>query len=328
MNLIHRAVTIVRQDGVGTLLRKGRIHAPEMIGSALSAGVQGINRLKYQSMGGVTRITDEDWDNLILLDACRYDMFERLHSFPGDVESRISVGSATPEFLERTFTDETCFDTVYVTANPMYRHVGLDGVFHAVIDVWRTDWDEEHRTVWPEAMVEATRAAHEAYPNKRILSHFMQPHYPFLGETGRKISHSGIEWTKRLVEGDESSRDDPTVWTLASNGEIDDETVRIAYDENLELTLPYVEELVNTINGRTVITSDHGNLLGKQIAPLDEKQYGHPWDTDVDGLRKVPWLVIEQGDRRQIDPEPPEDNTSIDESTVQDRLADLGYVDL
>lgn len=328
MQLLRRSFTIARQEGVGTLLRKGRVHGPELLGSALSTGVQDINRLRYRSVGGVTRITDEDWDDLILLDACRYDQFERLHSFSGDLESRISVGSATPEFLERTFAGETCFDTVYVTANPMYRHRGLDGVFHAVIDVWRTDWDEERRTVRPEAMVEATRAAREAYPNKRVLTHFMQPHYPFLGETGREISHSGIEWTKRLVEDGVSSRDDPTVWTLASDGEIDDETVRTAYDENLELVLPHVEELVDDTEGRTVVTSDHGNLIGERIAPLDGKRYGHPRDTHVDGLRKVPWFVIEGSDRRQIDSEPPEANEDVDESTVRDRLADLGYVDL
>ena len=328
MHFVRRALAIAREDGVKTLLRKGRVHGPGIVGAKLSDGVQGLNRIKYRAMGGETPITDADWDDLILLDACRYDQFERLHSFSGNVESRISVGSATPEFLERTFADETCFDTVYVTANPMYRHVGLDDVFHAVVDVWRTHWDEERRTVWPEAVAEATRAAHDTYPNKRVLTHFMQPHYPFLGETGQEITHSGIEWTKRLVEEGESSRDDPTVWDLAAAAEIDEETLRTAYDENLEVVLPHVEELVDATEGRTIVTSDHGNLLGERIAPLDGKQYGHPWNTDVDGLRKVPWLVFEGETRRRIEPEPPLGGDEIEQSVVSDRLADLGYADL
>lgn len=328
MQLMRQAITIAREDGVRTLFEKGRIHGPAVIGSALSNGVQGLNRIKYQAKGGETLITDADWDDLIILDACRYDQFERLHPFSGDLESRISVGSATPEFLERTFSGESCFDTVYVTANPMYRHVGLEGVFHAVIDVWQTHWDEERRTVWPEAVVEATREAHETYPNKRVLTHFMQPHYPFLGETGEAIAHSGIEWTKRLVEQDESSRDNPTVWSLASEGELEEETVRTAYDENLEVVLPHVQELLDATEGRTVVTSDHGNLIGERIAPLNEKQYGHPWNTDVDGLRKVPWLVVERSNRRRIEPEPPRDKDEIRGSVVEDRLSDLGYVDL
>jgi len=328
MRLARRAFRIAREDGVGTLLRKGRVHGPSMIGSALSDGIQALNRIKYEAKGGATRITDADWDDLIVLDACRYDQFERLHSLSGELDPRISVGSATPEFLERTFAGERCFDTVYVTANPMYRHVGLDEVFHAVVDVWEEHWDEERRTVWPEAVAEATRAARETYPNKRVLTHFMQPHYPFLGETGRAITHSGIEWTKRLVEDGESSRDDPTVWTRASAGEIDDETVRTAYDENLKLVLPHVEELVDESEGRTVVTSDHGNLIGERIAPLDGKRYGHPLNTDVDGLRKVPWLVVEGNSRRRVEAEPPRDNDEVDGSVVRNRLSDLGYVDL
>jgi len=327
MRLIRQMLAVARDDGVRHLLAKGRTRGPAMVGAELSNGVQRLNRIRYGIGEGETRITDADWDHLLLLDACRYDQFRRLHAFPGEVEPRISVGSATPEFLERTFGGESCFDTVYVTANPMYRHVGLDQVFHAVVDVWQTHWDEDRRTVWPEAVFEATQEARERYPNKRILSHFMQPHYPFLGETGRKISHAGFEWTKRIVEEGESSRDDPTVWALAAAGEISDESVRAAYDENLEMVLPYVEGLVDTADGRTVVTSDHGNLLGERIAPFDGKRYGHPPGTDVDALRKVPWLVIETGDRRRIEPEPPEGRGAVDQTTVRDRLAHLGYTD-
>ncbi|MFC6873695.1 hypothetical protein [Halobellus marinus] len=327
MPLVPRALTIAREDGVRTLFRKGRAHGLSVIGATLADGVQRLNRIRYRATGGETRITDADWDDLILLDGCRYDQFERLHTLGGDVESRVSVGSATPEFLERTFANETCFDTVYVTANPMYRHVGLDDVFHAVIDVWRSDWDEERKTVWPEAMVEATHEAHQTYPNKRVLTHFMQPHYPFLGETGREIAHSGFEWSKRLVGDGESSRDDPTVWTLASAGRIDEDTVRVAYDENLQLVMPHVAELVDSTDGRTIVTADHGNLIGERIAPLDGRRYGHPRETYIDGLRKVPRLVIEGTRRRQIEAEPPGEEAEIDRSTVRDRFADFGYLD-
>ncbi len=35
--------------------------------------VQGSDRMKEQD------IIEEDWDNLIILDACRYDFFERVY---------------------------------------------------------------------------------------------------------------------------------------------------------------------------------------------------------------------------------------------------------
>lgn len=328
MGTARRALEITREEGVRTLLRKARVHGPDIVGATMSSGVQGVNKLRYRTRDDYVRVMAEDWDDLIILDACRYDQFERLNGLSGDLESRISLGSATPEFLSRNFAGETHHDTVYVTGNPMYRHVGLDDTFHATRDVWRTDWDEETRTVRPEPMVEATLAARETYPKKRIISHFMQPHYPFIGPKGREITHSGAEWTKRLVEDGEGSRDDPTVWNLAATGEIDDETARAAYDENLDVVMPHVRSLLESTDGRTVVTSDHGNLTGERIAPLDGRRYGHPWGTYVDELREVPWLVVAGTERRRVVAEPPTDGAEVDRSTVRDRLSDLGYVDL
>jgi hypothetical protein len=42
----------------------------------------------------------EDWDNLIILDACRYGAFERNNTIPGALEYRFSRGSMTGEFFE------------------------------------------------------------------------------------------------------------------------------------------------------------------------------------------------------------------------------------
>ncbi|WP_094528073.1 hypothetical protein [Halorubrum sp. Ea8] len=137
MQLIRQMLAVARDDGVRHLLARDRTRGPAMVGAELSNGVQRMNWIRYRAGEGEARITDADWDHLMLLDACRYDQFQRLHTFSGEVEPRVSVGSATPEFLDRTFEGETCFDTVYVTANPMYRHVGLDQVFHAVINVWQ-----------------------------------------------------------------------------------------------------------------------------------------------------------------------------------------------
>lgn len=36
--------------------------------------------------------------------------------------------------------------------------------------------------MFPDPVVEAAIAAHEAYPSKRLVAHFMQPHRPFVGE--------------------------------------------------------------------------------------------------------------------------------------------------
>lgn len=61
-----------------------------------------------------------DWDTLVILDACRYDMFEEINETEGELEHRYSRGSCTPDFIRENFPEGEFHDTVYVTANPMY----------------------------------------------------------------------------------------------------------------------------------------------------------------------------------------------------------------
>src|SRR6056297_529711 len=67
-----------------------------------------INNFVFRARYGPgTRVMDEDWDNLIILDACRYDMFAEQVDLDGELESRISLGSTSEEFLEQNFGDNT-----------------------------------------------------------------------------------------------------------------------------------------------------------------------------------------------------------------------------
>jgi len=274
-------------------------------------------------------VMNEDWDNLVLLDGCRFDIFQELNTLNGSLESRISKGSATPEFLDENFTDGKFYDTVYVTANPMYRLRDLEETFYETIDVWDNHWDTDLKTVRPESMVATTRSAHERFPNKRIFSHFMQPHYPFIGESGQTIEHSGYELAFRNVQGDEVSRDAPTVWDLLREGAVSRREVWRAYRENLELVLSHVETLVDDLTGRTVVTSDHGNMLGEFIFPFPKRIYGHPRGIHAEELVKVPWLVIERETRKDVIAESSGDPVDHEVSEeVSERLSDLGYADL
>ena len=63
-------------------------------------------------------ILDEEWDNLIILDACRYDTFKDNNFLQGKLEYRISKGSTTREFLTKNFienNDETYNDIIYIS---------------------------------------------------------------------------------------------------------------------------------------------------------------------------------------------------------------------
>jgi len=50
---------------------------------------------------------EADWDNLFILDACRYDMFERRAELPGRLERAESGRPRPSSFSARTSTAET-----------------------------------------------------------------------------------------------------------------------------------------------------------------------------------------------------------------------------
>jgi hypothetical protein len=263
---------------------------------------------------------NSDWDNLLILDAGRYDMFAEQSSLPGRLESRQSRGSSTWEFLKANFAEKELHDTVYVTANPQfYRHKDwLETSFHAVDHVWKTDgWDEDHRTVLPETTTKHARSAAEQYPNKRLLVHYIQPHYPFITEDNQPFDDN-----QAFLKPDT-----PGSWAQLMTGDLDAAPDKIwrAYRANLDRTLPHVEQLLNEIDGKSVVTADHGNMIGERASPIPIREWGHPHGIYTNELVKVPWLVVD-GERRHIDTAPPvKTDTEPSDDVVARRLEDLGY---
>lgn len=305
------------------------VFSPERIRRGLSSPnlfLREVNRLYYRR--GYTRpyntdgidLFGEDWDNLLILDACRYDMFAEQSTLSGRLESRRSRGSSTREFLKANVAGKELHDTVYVTANPQFYRLRdwLDASFHAVDHVWKTDgWDEAHRTVLPETTTAHALSAAESYPNKRLLVHYIQPHYPF------------------IVEGDQPFDDDQAFlkpgtagsWAQLMTGDLDASADDIwpAYRANLDRTLPHVEQLLDGLDGKSVVTADHGNMVGERASPLPICEWGHPHGIYTDELVNVPWHVVD-GERRTIETESPvEHRNDTADDVVAERLADLGY---
>ncbi len=111
---------------------------------------------------------EEDWDTL-LLDGCRYGCFAEQTDINGDLQSRISSGPTSEEFLERDFGSDTFYDTVYVNTTPYVPQLSItEGTFHAIIDLTE-EWDPELQTVHPEVVVERTREVRSVFPNKRLV---------------------------------------------------------------------------------------------------------------------------------------------------------------
>jgi len=277
------------------------------------------NKLYYRlrrSSEPTVDVMEEDWDTLCLLDACRYDVFSDRHSLPGNLEARTIDSSATVEFL-RTYVDGVDLtDTVYVTANPQLRRHRdeLDVRFHEVVDVWESAaWDERRSTVPPEPVVTAAIEALDRHPNKRLVVHFMQPHHPYIGSTG--LTELQLESIGHF-------------WTRIRTGEldIDPSTIRRAYVENLDVVLEAVDRLIAEIEGKTVVTADHGEMFGERGGPIPIAEYGHPRGIHTSELVTVPWLTVQNGPRRTVTPGETSVGTSGEaDETVRRRLRDLGY---
>lgn len=260
-------------------------------------------------------VMDEDWDTLIVLDACRADLFEEVidTSSYDSYERVYSAGSATHEWTRSNFGGQALTDTVYVTGNPVVSRQ-IETAFHAFIEPWREAFDPALGTVPPESVTEAALEAREQFPEKRLIVHYLQPHYPFLGAP--HLRYSEFNGTDEVtVDGANSGATD--IWEAVGLGYEGRDEVWEAYAENLRRVMEAIEPLVET-PGRTVITSDHGNMIGERLPYLPIQLYGHPTGIHHPALREVPWAVVD-GDaiaesERQI------------ETDIEEQLRSLGYV--
>ena len=214
-------------------------------------------------------IVEEDWDNLIILDACKYDIFEdkfKKSNIQGKLKKRVSRGSSTTEFLEENFQGKKFLDIVYVTTKP-WEFKPLKNTFYKTINLWKDAWN----IVLPEEVEKSAILAYEKYLNKRLIIHFLQPHCPFIGSYSKK----GTFWQLALSEGKAE--------------------VMKAYKSNLDLVFPHVMNLINYFKGITVVTSDHGNACGECATPLKIPIWGHPTGVHIPALIEVPWLICKRG---------------------------------
>lgn len=266
-------------------------------------GIRELNCLYWDRLGSRSYYPEgvdffeEDWDNLLILDGCRYDYFaEELPDYDigGDLQRRTSRGAATKEFLRGNFDGKDLSDTVYVTGSTMLYQESVfrenvDVDLHDTVDVWSNGIDYGDDGVPPDSVARRTREAAEEYPNKRIVAHFVQPHAPYIGPKGREVFP---EYK-------------PNPLSERFRGLIDTstETLQELYRENLRLALEEVEDLLPDLPGKTVITADHGMLLGERERPIPIRGYGHPPRLYVDEMVTVPWHVVENGSRKRIVPE-------------------------
>lgn len=272
-------------------------------------------RYKNLSKDNAIKIMDQEWDYLIVLDTCRYDLFRELYKNASYV---ISGGSGTQEWLKWNF-DGKFEDVIYIAGNPHLSTPNLVKLFgfnpfYKVVEVWDFGWDSTFKTVAPEEVTIAALETSKRYPNKRMIIHYNQPHHPFLKDRDLLRLDEGT-WSQ--LKGEVWGGRKTTVWDLAQRGEVPIEKVWRGYKENLKLVMEEVQRLINKLRGKVILTSDHGNHIGEY------KVYGH----HVTGLRtkelvKVPWLTIKDQETRSAF-EKQKEESKFETQRIKERIRQL-----
>ena len=257
-----------------------------------------------------------DWDLLIVLDACRYDLMREVadeYDWLPTPTAKRSLDSATAPWMRRNFTDqwrEAMAETTYICGNPFSESELRGADFDRMIELWASAWTDPG-TVPPEAVTDLTiRVMREDDP-ERLIAHYMQPHCPFLDRPnlskGKKLDRFGKQkW-----------RD---VWERLHDGDVTEAAVWEGYQANLQRGLEEVEQLLRNVDAnQVVVASDHGNATGEWGV------YGHPPNLPLSVLRTVPWIETTASDTREREP----DSWLTTDATVsrEEQLSALGYAE-
>ena len=128
------------------------------------------------------------------------------------------------------------------------------------------------------------------YPNKRFIIHYLQPHAPYIGRT--KIVGTEIKPKRRTAKL--KTKVVIGLEKLMRERKIPINILRKAYEDNLKLVLEEARKLIEYLDGKIIVTSDHGECLGEWLI------YGHPRAIYIKELMEVPWLIIDKGKRRIV----------------------------
>lgn len=286
------------------------------------------------------QIYDHEWDALIVLDACRVDAMREVapeYDFIRDVERVVSVGSTSKEWISNTFKERyrnEIRDTACVSANSwvdtvltedvdwgfwtatkesfleshevfsrlMARDTVLQSDFETFESIGGLGADESFGVTTAEDVTDyAIHTARRSDAN-RLLVHYMQPHAPYLGH--------------RDADGNIDDVDHKPFEALRAGADRDDVWKR--YLDNLRYVLSNVERLLRNLEAdRVVITADHGEMFG------EFGLYEHIGGIPHPALKTVPWVETTATDSHSYEPEI---EARTDETAVEDRLADLGYL--
>jgi len=201
-------------------------------------------------------IYNTKWDYLVILDACRYDLFrEHIKNYlTGNLTKAITLANRTIDWFNLTFTRP--LPVIYYSANANIRNQG--SVFK-VKEVWR-DKDWLNPSLLTDIIISEC-------PKKAII-HYVQPHIS-------NLNFPDIQF-KLYIK------------TVILR-KLTPEKIKSEYIKNLNLVLKECVRLFSKFSSKQIImTSDHGDMLG------EDQLYFHEYSTDLYHpiLREIPWFEV------------------------------------
>jgi hypothetical protein len=274
------------------------------------------NELKYEIYRNInniskqTRLVDEFVTQtefvLIILDACRFDYFQRQYEeyLSGELSAAWSPANRTPVWVPHMWNDY--YELTYVSGSPFIssneynknrQNYRATDHFDNIIELW----DDELKTATPNDVKKAALNVAASDETTRMVVHFMQPHKPYIGgDDSYDIDFSGFH-----------------------DVNVTNKKLEQAYRDNLDHVLPHVKQLISQVDCPVVVTSDHGELLGENGEYLHNPAYR----TYNPILRKVPWLNVDENIIGTKEIESPDDFTNMEAENYnfEEQLSHLGY---
>jgi hypothetical protein len=185
-----------------------------------------------------------------------------------------------------------------------------------IVDVWENSWNSEVGTVLPEDLNSVFKDRINNLANRRTVLHYMQPHKPFIGHGKSRMENmkrNSVEKihaedtsllpesiTERLsyvvskLENSETAMKlglmmslNPSSFIRAAVGDTD-ERMKQHHKENMRRAMENAKEIIKEVDGKVIITSDHGEAFGEKGV------WGHHIETYIPPLVEVPWLEVEK----------------------------------
>ena len=261
--------------------------------------------MNYVIEGKQVDILKEDWKYLALLDGCRYDYFKELHMEildRGNLKKAECTSLGTPRWMKETFEGKDCKDIIILTTSINFDYRLPNHTFFKAVNVWKEGWSERLGTTPPQAVNKAFLKEFDKHPTKRFILHYMQPHTPYITIGGQPTNTIAKHLAQERTESHKYLSDlmsESTAWTIKKllgrkptlpieayfmeNGK---KGLKEVYKNEIRLVLTYVKKLIDSHQGKWVLTADHGVRVG------EKGRFGQ-CHVDVKEVREVPWMVID-----------------------------------